>query len=183
MSHTWTSFCKCLRILIHWIASILQCIVQFCNGHYVKIIETASVLHYSSWGSNSVSNIVLWLMHRGNSIWGNKNNNDMVLRLREDRLQQIRKQEHKLLCWGFRNSRLQHVQNIQISLSTCWTSWPTFCMFSCLSALAANTSASNVDITPMILKWQLARPTMSYILLVLDFNAQVVVATDLSSAF
>ena len=41
-----TSFRKCPRILIHWTALILQCVImQFRKCHHVQIIETASILH------------------------------------------------------------------------------------------------------------------------------------------
>ena len=36
---------KCPRVLIHWTASILQCVIQFRKCHHVQIIETASILH------------------------------------------------------------------------------------------------------------------------------------------
>ena len=44
------SHCKFPCVLIHWIASILQCVIQFCKCHHVQITETASILHMQwSW--------------------------------------------------------------------------------------------------------------------------------------
>ena len=40
-----TSFHKWPRILIHWTASILQCVIQFRKCHHVQIIKTAPILH------------------------------------------------------------------------------------------------------------------------------------------
>ena len=40
-----TSFRKCPHVLIHWTASILQCVIQFRKCHHVQIIQTASILH------------------------------------------------------------------------------------------------------------------------------------------
>ena len=36
---------ECPRVLIHWTASILPCIIQFRKCHYVQIVETGLILH------------------------------------------------------------------------------------------------------------------------------------------
>ena len=52
---------KCPRVLIHWTASILHCIINSVNATHVQIIETASILHLQWAYSTTTSRCTLLL--------------------------------------------------------------------------------------------------------------------------
>ena len=56
-----TSFRNCSRVLIHWTASILLSVIQFCKFHYVQIIGTASIFHLQ-WPTTSMCSLCTLLV-------------------------------------------------------------------------------------------------------------------------